>query len=293
MDFSLEGGDIRYGLNSIKGVSDKTWAALEAFRVQEKPTKYDIFLAAKQSGINIGLLSSLIQAGTLSSYSTRRTRLVLEAQTFNILSDREKTIVIDRAEEYNFDVIKTIHDLVFIKDSVAADGKKVMKESRKNTFKNKYESYKAIYEKNKSNENFANYVFETKLLGYCPSVKLKDIFNEAYGSDLYDIMEIRSLSQWDSVKVAASVVEVFDSKTRKDDKKFFKLVISDDTGMYNCIFMDNKKHAKLSEYLEDHKMPEKGQIIIVEGKKGAEDVIWVDFLSILDEKIYMKLSEVE
>ncbi len=53
---------------------------------ENDPTKFDIFIAAKQAGINIGLLSSLIQAGTLSSYTHRRSRLVLEAQTFNILN---------------------------------------------------------------------------------------------------------------------------------------------------------------------------------------------------------------
>ena len=92
-DFSIEGKDIRFGLNSIKGVSEKSLEALKNFRETTTPTKFDIFIAAKQAGINIGLLSSLIQAGTLGSYTNKRSRLVLEAQAFNLLTDKEKRFV--------------------------------------------------------------------------------------------------------------------------------------------------------------------------------------------------------
>ena len=48
-------------------------------------------MAAKHSGLNIGILSSLIQAGALSDSSQEdRAKQVLEAQLFNILTDREK-----------------------------------------------------------------------------------------------------------------------------------------------------------------------------------------------------------
>ena len=89
MDFKIEGDNIRYGLNSIKGVSQKTLQALKDFRESETPTKYDIFISAKQAGINIGVLSALVQAGALNAYKTKRSRLVLEAQSFNLLTDRE------------------------------------------------------------------------------------------------------------------------------------------------------------------------------------------------------------
>ena len=90
MDFTIEGKDIRFGLNSVKGISEKSLSALKDFRDSEKPNKYDIFLAAKSAGLNIGILSALIQAGSLSSYKTNRPRLVLEAQVFNLLTEREK-----------------------------------------------------------------------------------------------------------------------------------------------------------------------------------------------------------
>ena len=83
MDFTIEGNNIRYGLNSIKGISEKSLQNLKDFRDSEKSNKYDIFLTAKSAGLNIGALSALIQAGAMSSCSNKsesRSLLVLEAQ---------------------------------------------------------------------------------------------------------------------------------------------------------------------------------------------------------------------
>ena len=68
IDFKIEGKDIRYGLNSIKGVSDKVLEALLEFREDSFDNKYEVFLSAKQAGLNIGTLSALIQAGLLDSF---------------------------------------------------------------------------------------------------------------------------------------------------------------------------------------------------------------------------------
>jgi len=97
MDFKIEGCNIRYGLNSIKGISSKSLENLKDFIDSDTPNKYDIFLSAKSSGLNIGVLSSLIQAGALSSYKTNRPRLVLEAQVFNLLTQgKEKFLFFGR-----------------------------------------------------------------------------------------------------------------------------------------------------------------------------------------------------
>jgi DNA polymerase III alpha subunit len=66
MNFSKEGGNIRYGLSSIKGISEKSLDSLRRFQQEDNVTKFDLFLAAKQVGLNIGVLSALIQAGALS-----------------------------------------------------------------------------------------------------------------------------------------------------------------------------------------------------------------------------------
>ena len=49
MDFKIEGDDIRFGLNSIKGVSEKSLQSLKDFRDSENPNKYDIFFILDQT----------------------------------------------------------------------------------------------------------------------------------------------------------------------------------------------------------------------------------------------------
>ena len=47
-DFKIEGRDIRYGLRSIKGVSDKNLKSLIDFRGFKFNNRYEIFMAAKE-----------------------------------------------------------------------------------------------------------------------------------------------------------------------------------------------------------------------------------------------------
>jgi DNA polymerase III subunit alpha len=113
IDFKIEGKDIRYGLNSIKGVSEKVLIHLLDFREGSFSNKYQVFSVAKQVGLNIGVLSSLIQAGLLDSFvDSNRSNLVLEAQVFNALTDREKRNFIVLGENYNYDIIKSINDVI-------------------------------------------------------------------------------------------------------------------------------------------------------------------------------------
>lgn len=112
MDFSIEGENIRFGLNAIKGVSKKSLQNVLDFRDKERSTKYDIFLTAKQAGINIGILSALIQAGALDSGEYSRSRLVLEAQTFNKLTDTEKRNFVALGEEHGYDILNSIKTVV-------------------------------------------------------------------------------------------------------------------------------------------------------------------------------------
>ena len=66
MNFSIEGVDIRYGLNSIKGISSKSIESLMDFKGSDGfSSKYDVFSAAKSCGINISVLVALIQAGAM------------------------------------------------------------------------------------------------------------------------------------------------------------------------------------------------------------------------------------
>jgi len=290
-DFSIEKKDIRYGLNSIKGISDNTMSALLEFCNAELKNKYDVFSVAKQAGLNIGALSALVQAGALNSFSEDRCRMVLEAQSFNILTDREKRLFCSLGEKYDFDILKTIHDCVKNKQ-IGDDNKPIMSDKRFQTFKQKYAGYREIYDKNSKYPKFANWYFETKLLGYSYSQIVKNIFSEEDSEKYVNCMTFNSLDINENVRMVGVVKDCFRKKS-SNGNKYAKLEIADETGKVKAMLLDSRQKARLTEYLDNgNKLPKEESIVIITGKKG-EDILFIDKLAILDEKIYMKLSEIK
>jgi hypothetical protein len=69
--------------------------------------------------------------------------------------------------------------------------------------------------------------------------------------------------------------------------------LKDEVGKISAMFLDSGKQSKLTEYIEDGlKIPEKEDIVIFTGRKG-DDILWIDNIGILNDKIYMKLSDIE
>ena len=290
MDFSIEGKNIRFGLNSIKGVSEKSLQSLKDFRSSDTPTKYDIFLAAKQAGLNIGVLSALIQAGALQSKGSNRSLMVLEAQAFNLLTEREKRNFILLGEKYEYKLLNCISDAKK-GELVGDDGKPLMKESRFKTFKKKYDVYKSIYDKNKPYETFANWYFETELLGYSHSANLKTCFNDSYNS-LLDSRDLKIMESDEKGKFIG-VVDDCIKRTSRNGNKYMKLSISDEFGKYDAMLLNSRRGNFYDRYFESkNKTPSKKSIIVAYGRKG-EDIVFLDSLNIMDEKIYMKMSDVK
>ena len=216
-------------------------------------------------------------------------RLVLEAQAFNILTDREKRNVIQLGDKYDFDVLNTIHSI--IKESlIADDDKPIMKQSRFQTFKKKYEGYKSIYEKNKQHLEFANWFFERKYLGYSHSTEIKKVFQNS--DNLYNSLELKSVPENDRVKFVGVVLDCI-SRTSRNGNKYMRAEVQDDFGKVNFMLANNRRSATLDQYLNNGgKKPKDGEIVFVYGSKG-DDIIFGEKLTILDEKIYTKLSEVK
>jgi DNA polymerase-3 subunit alpha len=289
-DFEIEGNNIRFGLNAIKGVSDKVLENLLNFRETEFANKIDCFDGAKEAGVNIGVLSALIQAGTLSSFSDKRCRLVLEAQSYNILSDREKRNVKLLGSKFNYDVLNIIADAVKNK-SVGDDGKAFMKESRYETFKKKYEPYKKIYDMNKKYEKFANWFFEKRLLGYSYTYKLKEVFSDGENR-LHTTYEASQVDIRQNVKMVGVVKEA-KKKVSRAGRPYLFVKISDEYGQMTCRLTDGGRDDKFTQYYEGGgKTPKEDDIVIVYGSK-ADDSIFLNGLTILTEKIYTKLSQIE
>ena len=298
MDFSIEGPDIRFGLNSIKGVSEKSLQSLRDFRETETPTKFDIFIEAKQAGLNIGIVSALIQAGALSSYKSNRSLLVLEAQAFNVLTDREKRNILLLADKYDHKLLNILADA---RDGklVGDDGRALMTEKRFGTFRKKYQPYKDIYEKNKKYEKFANWYFETKLLGYSYTTPLREVF--ASDRLLIDSQSALEANRNTEIKFIGTVEDCF-KNTSRNGNQYFKLLIGDEVGAIEGLFMNSRRpgrggrwvaNNRVDRYLEaGSKIPEKGNVIMVRCTKG-EDIFFIEDLKVLDQKIYMKLSDLK
>ena len=290
IDFKIEGKNIRYGLNSIKGVSEKVLEALLEFREDSFANKYEVFISAKQAGLNIGTLSALIQAGLLDSFVKKsRSRLVLEAQTFNILTDREKRNFIALGDKYNFDILESIHD-VKKSDSVGDDNRKMFTDKRFETFKKKFQPYKDIYSMNIEHIKYANWFFEEKLLGYSYSHNVREGFN--HGEDFNSAMQIKDMEQRSHIKFVGILTDII-RRTSRNGNKYARFSLQDEGGVVEGLFLDSARDARLTNYLDSgKKLPQKGDIVIVHGSVG-DDVVFVDKVFPLKDKIYMKLSDVK
>jgi DNA polymerase-3 subunit alpha len=294
LDFAIEGSDIRFGLNSIKGVAAGALPALTTFREKTHPTKFDVFTGAKQAGINVGILCSLIRAGCLSSYSEKRSRLTLEAQMWNILTDGEKRFAESVGAKYNYDILEIVSQCAIQNKAINEKGKPFMTEKRLATFKEKYSKFKEMYELNRKHEKFSNWFFEKKILGYSPSSRLKTIFNQDE-SNFTDTIEFQSASENDILKMVGTVGEVFSGKSKKNNQKYVRMSLKDEVGEINTLFMDSEKKMKLTDYLEEgFKIPVEGDIVCLTGRKSKSgDMLWLDSISVMDEKVFMNVSELK
>lgn len=292
MDFNREGKDIRYGLNSIKGISEKSLDALMQFRDDDSESKYDMFIAAKQAGLNIGTLCSLIQAGALSNFNGSRPLLVLEAQVFNILTEREKRNFIELGEKFEY---KLLESIVHARDNSipADDGRPLFKESRFQTFKKKYDPYRNIYQKNIKSSRFADWYFENQLLGYSYSQNLKDIFSNKskINQEFLSYKQYLEMPQNNSGSIIGLVTDSF-VRTSRSGNKYMKLEISDENGIFQCMLCNNRRSNSLDEFLTSNEVPKKNSIVAAFGSKG-DDTFFLRNVRVMDETIYMKLADVK
>lgn len=285
MDFSTEDKDIRFGLLSIKGISDKSIEKLNSFR-NKYSNKFEIFQAAEEADLNIGVLSALIQAGALSGFNQSRSKIVLEAQLWNILTSKEKKYAISFAEKFDYDLIRIIKHLNKFTDE---KNHIVIKDTRLKTIKNKYDPYLKIYNQNSKSESFANWYYEKKLLGYTYNKSLKEIFSEKR-ENLNYVCDIINIPINTKIAFVGQIDEVFSGVSKSEKKtRYIRLKISDETGYINVlIFNDNIENNKLL----NNRNFEEGNIVIVKGLK-RDDCIFGDLVAIQDQEIYMKLNDLK
>jgi DNA polymerase III alpha subunit len=287
-DFSIEGDNLRFGLKNIKGISEKSIAHLQSFIDKEKSNLFQVFEAASQSKLNVSIVSSLIELGCLEDVSPYdRQKTVLLLKIWKELTPREKSYCLENGEKYNFDLIVMLKEYL---SWTGANGKLLGKESRLETIRKKSAPFIQIYRENIKNPMVSQYLFEKKLLGYCPSTTLSDLFREY--DDLTKINAVKTEKyENELVKVMAEVVEVKTGVSKKNKNKYAKITVSDETGSMNAMIFSEKWENYLAEFGE----PKEGQIIYIRGKKsGGEDpIIFTDHMSVQFLRVYERISDLK
>ena len=290
MDFSIEGDNLRFGLTSIKGISDKSIKKLENFK-SKYSTKFEVFQGAGEAGIGVGILSALIQAGALEGeFSHSRSYIVAEAQLWNLLTPREKTFAFELSEEKKCDLMEIVKHLnKVLKDK---NGKPVIKDSRIATIRRNFAPYKQIYDKNRRNEDFANWYYENALLGYTHGKFLRKVSSEY--SHLESVETALGKDENRRVNFIGTVEDTYSAKSRKGTP-YLRLTVQDETGVCTVMVFTQKNRDNIANCRRDNggTLPVKKGIVIVKGIKKDGDTIFADLVRIQDQKIYMKLSEIK
>jgi len=290
-DFSIEGPNIRFGLSSIKGISDKTVVALHNFKNVDA-NRFQIFESAANAEISTGVLSALIQAGCMDDVLAGATRssLVLQAQLWGIFTDKERRVALQCGERFKFNLFDVY---TYMKTMLDEKGKPVIKESRHKTIMKSYAPKRDIYNENKKHEQLVNFFYERRRLGYCYSVKLYNIFN-SYFPEVADIRTVQNAYDKERVVFMAMVGENPKESVSKNKNRYAKFELHDESGMINVMLFGSANNDRLSQVKFKHggELPKKESIVLVSGQKSG-DIVFVDDITDQDVKIYTKYGELD
>jgi DNA polymerase III alpha subunit len=287
MDFTIEGKNIRYGLTDIKGIKEKSMEKLAYFK-NEYSNKFEIFEAAKEVKLGLGVICPLIQAGALQGFSESRSRTVLEFQLWNILTAKEKVFCNEIAEENEFDLIKIFKAL---KKRVDSKGKPVIKETRVETIKKKYGPYLEIYLQNEKNEDVASWYYEQKLLGYSSKIRLFDLYKSR-------VPRLKPLEHIERTKdgtpcVFVGFVVKMEERISQNGNAYADFVISDEKKIFKVKIFKNGDRIEKCREKNGGELPKKDDIVIVEGTNKMGNTVFADTIMVQPVKIYMKLSQLK
>jgi DNA polymerase III alpha subunit len=262
-DFSIEGDNIRFGLAGIKSLNDLN--RIHDFINRKTANKFEVFQAAKEAKLNIGVFTNVIYAGALNSLGSDRLKLVLEAKIWNQLNDREKNYCLLHGAKYNFELIEMLKNYEkWIDGSLKKFTIKRLETIRRDTAK-----YIEEWRKNSKYPEFSAYFFEKKLLGYSYSHTLKEVFKKNR-PDLLNIQEVKNVDLKNKFSLMAEVRDVKKGKSKAGNAKL-EIFVADETGEFRTMLTGDRA--------ETAKIPEKEDIVMICGTK-AEELGWIDSLEI-------------
>lgn len=281
LDFKIENGNIRYGLSSIRGVSDKTKEKLIGFR-RTFQNKFEIFQAAEDAKISIGVMGSIICSGCLT-IEENRSRLWLEAQLWNLLTPREKTLALSVGKDQNYDLFNTLN---YLKTTNDQKGKPFIKESRIITIKKVFDNYKEIFDFNVKIKDITYWWYEQHYLGFVYSTTLKQIYSKS-APNIIDCNEAKNLQTNDTFESVLSVSEI-KSGVSKNKKKYVRLILEDETATITGLIFDREINRILD--LNDGKLPLETNLVYIKGHK-FNDALSINYLKIQTKKPITKYTE--
>jgi DNA polymerase-3 subunit alpha len=285
-DFKLEGPNIRFGLEAIKGISEKSIANIQSFIQKDTANLFEVFQAAQQSKVNSTVISALIECGVLEDLAPfDRQKTVLCSKIWKELTTKEQNYCLENGKSHNFDLISMMKSYL---EWIGLNGKPIGKESRLATLRKNCASYFEIYKENSKNPMVSQWLFEKKLLGYCPSITLSELFDEY--PDLSKIGQIKTeLYEKERLQVVAEVKEIKTGTAKKSGNKYAKITLADETGNIESLFTGDKWLSYLAKFGE----PEEGQLIYIRGQKGGgeDPLIFIDLAEIQALKIYSRVSD--
>ena len=213
--------------------------------------------------------------------------VVYEAQVWNVLTDKEKKLVMSISAEFDFDLVRIIKSL---EQRVNEKSKPLIRPSRMDTIRKKAVPFKAIWKMNSESESFANWYYEKKLLGYTHNKSLRDIFVNRF-VDLQTIREIHAMRENTKVSFVASVDKNSQTRTSRAGNKYLMFDCSDETGTINFKLFAKQLPAALA--LNGEKTPKEDNIVILQGTKKEGNCVFGELYVIQSNKIYTKLSDIK
>jgi DNA-directed DNA polymerase III PolC len=293
-EHTLEEGGIRYGFKSIKGVATKAFDALIKFRGGESfKNKYEAFISAKDSGLDVGTLSALIQAGLFDSLfeggSLKRCRLVYELRVFNNLTPREQ----NHFALMEGDLLDNLEKANPNKDNPMLDekGRLMIKETRWGTIQKKIRNYTLIYENNKKRESFTNWFCERKVLGYSATKKIKDAVDKRL--PILSTLDVKDESHGSKIMFVGVVTQINHDAVSRAGNTYSGWQIADEMGVLETMMMGDK----LTKWKrKDMPQPKVGEVVIINGTLARSDrgtTVFLDNIKSLDEHVWMQPKHID
>jgi DNA-directed DNA polymerase III PolC len=288
MDFTIEDGSIRFGLSSIKGISEKTVEKLNKFN-RVSANKFELFESAENADLSINVVAALIQAGVYDGFGKSRPHLVYEAQLWNVLKEKEKRAAMILGPKMDYHLSNILrHIIANVKDE---KGKTLIKESRVETIKKHTAGFKEIYEQNIASVDFANWFYEKRLMGYVANTTLLNIFKEK-DDRLVSVHDVAESEADTKVTFVGYLVEDSTQGVSQTKRKsrYAKMLIADETGtMKTMIFNESLDECKDL----NGRLPKEEDIVIVRGIRKGTDAVFANVIAVQQNHIYTKFSELK